>query len=142
MKETKIGTKQIDEKIEKEKETPRLIHISRKIRWIVFSILCCVSILMGVDQGILSSTTSEFKGSMSEVQLGGLGGMIFLGTALGCIFSFLVINKINRKYLLLGTMSFDVLSLFFTTKTTNIETINKIFCKKNESFHPIYIPET
>ena len=142
MKETKIGTKQIDEKIEKEQEAPSLIHISRKIRWIVFSILCCVSILMGVDQGILSSTTSEFKGSMSEVQLGGLGGMIFLGTALGCIFSFLVINKINRKYLLLGTMSFDVLSLFFTTQTTNIGLLYlcRVVAGFTSAFVNVYLP--
>ena len=142
MKETKIGTKQIDEKIEKEQETPSLIHISRKIRWIVFSILCCVSILMGVDQGILSSTTNDFKGSMTEVELGGLGGMIFLGTALGCIFSFLVINKINRKYLLLGTMSFDVLSLFFTTQTTNIGLLYlcRVVAGFTSAFVNVYLP--
>ena len=142
MKETKIGTKQIDEKIEKEQEAPSLIHISRKIRWIVFSILCCVSILMGVDQGILSSTTNDFKGSMTEVELGGLGGMIFLGTALGCIFSFLVINKINRKYLLLGTMSFDVLSLFFTTQTTNIGLLYlcRVVVGFTSAFVNVYLP--
>jgi flagellar biosynthesis GTPase FlhF len=142
MKETKVSTKQIDEKIEKEQETPSLIHISRKIRWIVFSILCCVSILMGVDQGILSSTTNDFKGSMTEVELGGLGGMIFLGTALGCIFSFLVINKINRKYLLLGTMSFDVLSLFFTTQTTNIGLLYlcRVVAGFTSAFVNVYLP--
>ena len=143
MTETKIGTKQIDEKIEKEQETPTLIHISRKIRWIVFLILCCVSILMGVDQGILSSTTNEFKQSgMSEVELGGLGGMIFLGTALGCIFSFLVINKINRKYLLLGTMSFDVLSLFFTTQTdkTALLYLCRVVAGFTSAFVNVYLP--
>jgi len=143
MKETKMGTKQIDEKIEKEQETPTLIHISRKIRWIVFLILCFVSILMGVDQGILSSTTNEFKDAgMSEVQLGGLGGMIFLGTALGCIFSFLVINKINRKYLLLGTMSFDVLSLFFTTQTDNIALLYlcRVVAGFTSAFVNVYLP--
>ena len=143
MKETKVSTKQIDEKIEKEQETPSLIHISRKIRWIVFLILCCVSILMGVDQGILSSTTNEFKETgMSEVQLGGLGGMIFLGTALGCIFSFLVINKINRKYLLLGTMSFDVLSLFFTTQTSNIALLYlcRVIAGFTSAFVNVYLP--
>lgn len=143
MKETKMGTKQIDEKIEKEQGTPTLIHISRKIRWIVFLILCFVSILMGVDQGILSSTTNEFKDAgMSEVQLGGLGGMIFLGTALGCIFSFLVINKINRKYLLLGTMSFDVLSLFFTTQTDNIALLYlcRVVAGFTSAFVNVYLP--
>ena len=99
--------------------------------------------LMGVDQGILSSTTNEFKETgMTEVQLGGLGGMIFLGTALGCIFSFLVINKINRKYLLLGTMTFDVLSLFFTTQTSNIALLYlcRVVAGFTSAFVNVYLP--
>lgn len=144
MKETKLGTKQIEDKVEKEQESPTPIHFSRKIRWIVFAVMCCVSILMGVDQGTLSSTTkdlsTDFK--MNDVELGGLGGMIFLGTALGCVFSFLVINKINRKYLLLGTMSFDVLSLFFTTQTTNLVLLYlcRVVAGFTSAFVNVYLP--
>ena len=144
MKETKIEKKLLAEKIEKEQETPSLIHISRKIRWIIFTVLCFVSILMGVDQGILSSTTQEISSylDISEVQLGGLGGMIFLGTALGCIFSFIVINKINRKYLLLGTMSFDVLSLFLTTQTKNLGLLYlcRVVAGFTSAFVNVYLP--
>lgn len=144
MKETIKSTKIIEEKVEIEQEAPTLIHISRKIRWIVFSVLCCVSILMGVDQGTLSSTTKELSVDvgMTDVQLGGLGGMIFLGTALGCIFSFLVINKFNRKYLLLGTMTFDVLSLFFTTQTKNLVLLYlcRVVAGFTSAFVNVYLP--
>ena len=79
---------------------------------------------------------------MTERELGGLGGMIFLGTALGCVCSFTLINKFNRKYLLLGTMCFDVLSLFFTTQTNNLFLL--YFCRViagfTLSFLNIYIP--
>ena len=120
------------------------ISLSRKMRWIVFIILIMVTILMDLDQGILSSTTTtlmeDFK--MTERELGGLGSMIFLGTAIGCVCSFTLINKFNRKYLLLATMCFDALSLFFITQTTNLLIL--YFCRViagfAQSFLAIYTP--
>jgi MFS family permease len=120
------------------------ISLSRKMRWTVFIILIMVTILMDLDQGILSSTTTtlmeDFK--MTERELGGLGSMIFLGTAMGCVCSFTLINKFNRKYLLLGTMCFDALSLFFITQTTNLLIL--YFCRViagfSQSFLAIYTP--
>ena len=144
MEETKLEAKPSEEKSKKEIETPSTVVISRKMRWILFIVLCSVSILMGVDQGTLSSTTNELSDDfdMDDVQLGGLGGMIFLGTALGCIFSFLVINKFNRKYLLLGTMTLDVLSLFFTTQTTNLFLIYlcRVIAGFTSAFVNVYLP--
>lgn len=120
------------------------VTLSRKMRWITFFILAFLSILFDIDQGILSSSTStlivDFK--MTERELGGFGSMIFLGTGLGCLFSFTLINKFNRKYLLLGTMTFDVLSLFLTTKTTNIFLLYlyRIIAGFTLSFLTIYVP--
>ena len=121
------------------------ITISRKMRCIVFTILNIVFILMGLDQGILSSTTSHLTEDIDikdTTVLGGLGGMIFLGTAIGCVFSFTLINKFNRKYLLLATLCFDVLSLFLTTQTTKIPLLYlcRVIAGLTQSFLAIYIP--
>ena len=128
----------------KESETSVPIIISRKMRWAVFSILNIIMVLMGLDQGILSSTTSNLSKDfqLTERELGGLGGMIFLGTALGCFFSFTLINKFNRKYLLITTMCFDVLSLFFTTQTTKIILLYlyRVIAGFTQSFLAIYLP--
>ena len=128
----------------KESETSVPIIISRKMRWAVFSILNIIMVLMGLDQGILSSTTSNLSKDfqLTERELGGLGGMIFLGTALGCFFSFTLINKLNRKYLLITTMCFDVLSLFFTTQTTKIILLYlyRVIAGFTQSFLAIYLP--
>ena len=121
-----------------------IISLSRKMRWTVFIVLIMVTILMDLDQGILSSTTTtlmeDFK--MTERELGGLGSMIFLGTTIGCVCSFTLINKFNRKYLLLGTMCFDALSLFFITQTKNLLIL--YFCRViagfAQSFLAIYAP--
>ena len=131
-------------KQDKDENNSFIVPLSRKMRWSVFITLISISILSDLDQGILSSTTSillkDFK--MTDRELGGLGGMIFLGTAIGCVFSFTLINKFNRKYLLLGTMSFDVLSLFLTTQTTNLALL--YFCRVivgfTVSFLNIYVP--
>ena len=121
------------------------ITISRKMRCIVFTILNIVFILMGLDQGILSSTTSHLTEDINITDttvLGGLGGMIFLGTAIGCVFTFSLINKFNRKYLLLATLCFDVLSLFLTTQTTKIPLLYlcRVIAGLTQSFLAIYIP--
>ena len=108
---------------EKEKENPSLpITLSRKMRWIVFALLIYISIVMELDQGVLSSTTDSLSKDMelNDNQLGGLGSMIFLGKALGCIIFFTLINKLNRKYMLLVTSFLTILSLLLTTQTKNL----------------------
>ena len=42
-------------------ENPVPKPIARKIRWIVFIVIITLTVFMSIDQGILSSTTSEIK---------------------------------------------------------------------------------
>ena len=79
---------------------------------------------------------------MSEKQLGGFGSMIFLGTALGCIFSFTLINKFNRKILLVITLSCDLIGLFLITKTSILVLlyIFRVIAGFAQSYIAIYIP--
>ena len=138
----KIEIKSKEEEQNEEKQL--FVPVSRKMRWTVYSFLTMITIIMGLDQGILSSTTSELQKDfkMDERKLGGLGGMIFLGSAIGCLCSFALINKFNRKYLLLASMSLDVLCLFLTTQTTNLVLL--YLCRTiagfTQSFLSIYSP--
>ena len=118
-----INSNILDSKPQKiNSENPQFISISRKMRWIVSTFIISITIFMSLDQGILSSSTTELMKDfhMSERELGGFGGLVFLGNSIGCFCSFALISRVNRKYLLLATMSFDVLCLFFTTQTTNL----------------------
>ena len=139
-----INTKIIRGELKDNIISSKKINLSRKIRWIIFTILICIIILSDIDQGILSSTTSylmiDFK--MTERQLGGFGSMIFLGIALGCIFTFTLINKFKRKILLLFTLSSNVISLFLTTKTSNLILLYlcRVVAGFSQSFLTIYIP--
>ena len=135
-----------DLKLKKEKflENSVPINLSRKMRWFVFSIIITLGLSMSFDQGIFSSCTTQmgidFK--MTDAELGGFGGMIFLGTAIGCVFSFSLINKYNRKYLLIVTVSLDILGLFFITQTKNIFLLYlcRVVSGFSNSFLSIYSP--
>ena len=96
--------------------------LPRKIRWIVFVILTYITITMELDQGVLSSSTEALSKDMelNDSQLGGLGSMVFLGKPFGCLLFFTLINKLNRKYMLLATLFVIILSLILTTQTKNL----------------------
>ena len=129
---------------QKELNNPEFISLSKKMRWIVFLFIISITIFMGLDQGILSSSTSELMKDfdMTERELGGFGGMVFLGNSIGCLCSFAIISKINRKYLLLGSIILDVLCLFLTTQTKNLILLYsyRIIAGIVQSFLSIYSP--
>ena len=92
-----------------------LFPIDRKIRYSIYimELLC----LLNFDQGAISASTKEIKNffKMSDRELGSFGGISFLGTTLGGIFSLSIINKINRRYLILFMMIISLCFLFFPT---------------------------
>ena len=142
-----LDTKPLNYLVEKEKEhiEPSLpITLPRKMRWMVYIILLYLSIIMELDQGVLSSTTEELSKDMelNDNQLGGLGSMIFLGKALGCLIFFTLINKLNRKYMLLITSFLSILSLILTTQTTNLILLYlcRIIVGISQSYLGIYLP--
>ncbi len=119
-----------------------LFTINRNIRYCIYimELLC----LLNFDQGALSASTKEIKYSfkMTDRELGSFGGISFLGTTLGGIFSLSVINKINRRYLIISLLLISIFSLFIPTIITS--KILFIFCRIltgfSQSFMSIYLP--
>ena len=139
---SKLIDSELDKKAEEESKAP--ITLSRKMRWIVYFILLYISIVMELDQGVLSSTTDSLSKDMelNDNQLGGLGSMIFLGKSIGCLIFFTLINKLNRKYMLLVTAFLTILSLILTTQTKNLALlyICRIVVGIAQSYLGIYSP--
>ena len=131
-------------KEEKNEHSPSKVTLSKKMRWTVFTVLILCSVIMDFDQGIISSSTTELKihFDIDDQELGGLGSMIFLGIGIGCLVAFTLINKLNRKYLLIVAFSFKVLSLFFTTLIKNLPLlyIFRVIAGFTMSFLNIYVP--
>ena len=119
-----------------------LFPIDRKIRYFIYimELLC----LLNFDQGAISASTKEIKNffKMSDRELGSFGGISFLGTTLGGIFSLSIINKINRRYLILFLMIISLCSLYFPTVISS--KIILIFCRIltgfSQAFMSIYLP--
>ena len=134
----------IEENENLDSNPPQPIELSRKMRWIVFIILVYMPIVMELDQGVLSSTTDDLSKDMNltDKQLGGLGSMIFLGKSLGCLIFFSLINKLNRKYMLLVTSFLTLLGLILTTQTRNLILlyICRVIVGLATSFMGIYVP--
>ena len=119
-----------------------LFPISKKVRYFIYIIeLLC---LFNLDQGGISSSTKEIKSNfrMTDRELGSFGGISFLGATLGGIFSLSIINKINRKYLILMFISIIIFSLFIPTIISSkiILILSRILTGFSQSFMSIYLP--
>ena len=119
-----------------------LFQINRKMRWFIFSILLLC--LGNLDQGAISASTTEIKNyfNMSDRELGSFGGISFLGTTLGGIFSLSIINNFNRKYMIMILLILNTLSIFIPTMITSKKLL--MFCRIlsgfAQSFTSIYLP--
>ena len=118
--------------------------ISRRKRWITFILLLSFNLTLNLDQGTLSGTTSDLKKTlnMEDQELGLFGGMVFLGSTIGCVITTLLINKIDRRKFLICTSILDLISLISIT-TVKIKLI-LYFCRFISgfcvSFISIYVP--
>ena len=133
--------KQVQITVQKELKK-NLFHINRNIRYCIYimELLC----LFNFDQGAISASTKEIKNSfkMTDRELGSFGGISFLGTTLGGIFSLSVINKINRRYIILFLEIISIFSLYIPTIITSkiLFTLCRILTGFSQSFMSIYLP--
>ena len=119
-------------------------EISRKSRYFIFFFLLFINLIIAIDQGTLSSSTTEVQiyYNLNSYFLGLLGSFIFLGTSFGCLTSFILINKMNRKIFLIIMILMDSLSLFIFLNTKNnfILLITRFFAGFCQSFLSVYTP--
>ena len=144
--ETKTSSTQNGENVQittqKDLNENTIFQISRKMRWFIFCILLLC--LGNLDQGAISASTTEIKKyfKMSDRELGSFGGIAFLGTTLGGIFSLSIINKFNRKYMIMILLILNTLSIFIPTIITskNLLMFCRILSGFAQSFTSIYLP--
>ena len=119
-------------------------EISRKSRYLIFFLLLSLNFTIAIDQGTLSSSTTEIQKyyNLNTYFLGLLGSFIFLGTSFGCLTSFILINKMNRKLYLIIMIIIYSLSLFILliTKNNFILLFTRFIVGFCGSFLSIYTP--
>ena len=96
------------------------IILHSKMRWMLFSLFLFMTTLVNVDHGIVPAATDDIEKDLKigETQLGLFGSLVFLGNLIGSIFSFALMNKYNRKLLLVVSLILNGVCLYTFTLTT------------------------
>jgi len=119
-----------------------LFPIKRSTRYCIYimALLC----LFNLDQGAISASTKDIKifFKMTDRELGSFGGISFLGTTLGGICSLSIINKFNRRFLILTFLTLIIFSLAIPTIISSkiILSFCRILTGFSQSFMSIYLP--
>jgi predicted MFS family arabinose efflux permease len=93
--------------------------LPRGFRWFIFTIFFILTTLVNMDHGTIPAATDEIKSSLNidDNILGIFGSLVFLGNLIGASISFSIINKCNRKFLLIISLALTAFCLYSFTLT-------------------------
>lgn len=121
----------------------RSINLSSKFRWFVYLLFLTSNILISLDHGSIPASTQELRQYTSKDQIIGLfGSLVYVGNLFGSMLFFSLINKINRKVLLIISLTGTALCLFTFVLYANIAFMffNRIFVGVFQAYITIYLP--
>lgn len=136
------------EKIEDIKDTETEgIKLSKQIRWIIFITLAAISTLSNLDGGIIPAATNEMQNDMSigPAEIGVFGSIDYLGRIIGSLIFVAIINTVNRRMILIGTLFIKGISLFIPRvpgcdKSYTINLICRGISGFSQVYYTIYLP--
>ena len=107
--------------LEKEKE----IILPRYKRWIIFFYIISLSLFESLDQGIIPTSVRTIKIDLkiNDIQYGTFNSLFFFGKILGSFSFIFLLNKLNRKILLIISLIIYGISLFIFRFLSQIETL-------------------
>ena len=121
-----------------------VINLPRKSRYLMFVIFLGLSFSQSMDQGAVAGNTKEIKRHfhIDDLRLGTLGSIVFIGNTIGCILTFCLINRVNRKYLMLIASTITCINYFIFTQIKFYPLI--LLCRflsgMTQSYNAIYLP--
>ena len=136
------------EKIEDIKDTETEgIKLSKQIRWIIFITLAAISTLSNLDGGIIPAATNEMQTDMDigPAEIGVFGSIDYLGRIIGSLIFVAIINTVNRRMILIGTLFIKGISLFIPRvpgcdKSYTINLICRGISGFSQVYYTIYLP--
>ena len=92
-KKNKGGRKR--EKLTKE-SNPKEVVLSRKSRWVLFTLFFVIQIIMNMDHGTIPAATEEIRKDLDidDDILGIFGSLVFFGNLIGTFYLFIRFNYI------------------------------------------------
>ena len=107
--------------LEKENE----ITLPRYKRWIIFFYLISLSLFESLDQGIIPTSVRNIKIDLkiNDIQYGAFNSLFFFGKILGSFSFIFLLNKLNRKLILIISIIIYGISLFIFRFFSHIQTL-------------------
>ena len=139
-----------NEKLEDIKDTipdSQGIKLSKQIRWMLFLTLAAISTLSNLDGGIIPAATKEMQRDMriGETEIGFFFSIYYLGRIIGSLTFVAIINTVNRRIILVGTLFIKGISLFIPRipdfdKSYAINLICRGISGFSQVYYTIYLP--
>lgn len=119
--------------------------LSRKVRWFIFFALAFISTFSNLDGGIIPAATETMKEIMKvgEAEIGLFGSMDYLGRIIGSLVFITLINTVNRRFILIGTLFIKGLSLFipfFSKYNYYLNLSARAISGFSQVYYTIYLP--
>ena len=122
-----------------------LIEINESIRTVIFICLVIVATLSSCDGGIIPqqniNINKDFE-TNGEQEVGLFGSIDYIGRVVGAVIFTIIMGKMNRKMILVVTLIFKSITLFFPLFTTNyyINIVARCLSGLSQVFYPTYLP--
>ena len=120
------------------------INLPRWKRFALFTSFIIIGFVCGIDPAATATQINQIliDLNLTESEFGIFSSLLFFGKLLGSFGFIFIVNKINRKYLYIGTLYIFSLSLFITTITTNKLVLysSRIVLGFSSVYFGIYVP--
>ncbi len=82
------------------------VYIDKCTRVSVFTLLFFSNFVFNLDHGSIPAATDEISQSYktNKTELGTFGSLVYLGTGIGAFILSFIINKVNRKYMIIACL--------------------------------------
>ena len=122
-----------------------LIEINEYKRTVIFICLVIVATLSSCDGGIIPQQNININKDFNtngEQEVGLFGSIDYIGRVVGAIIFTIIMGKMNRKMILVVTLIFKSITLFFPLFTTNfyINIVARCLSGLSQVFYPTYLP--
>ena len=139
---------EIKENLEK-KDKKKQFLLSPKIRWVIMIIFTLLYVTLMLNVGIFNFAANTIKKDfkIKDEEFGLLGTFNGGGRIIGTLLFMLIVNKFNRKYIIILSLLLNALSIYLFTKTTNLNLlyiergINGVFQVFGFIYFPIWIDQ-
>ena len=111
---------------------------SKYRRKLIFILICIINILINCDHGAIPAGTTELKEAknLSNIQLGTIGSLVYLGLVLGSISGGFIFSTYSSKWVIIISLLATCAFLYFFTESNYYLTM--AFCRVGCGFFQVF----